>query len=330
MKADAVIDLVEACYRDEPDESRWLEGIATAAGPVLSDGLGTKVSVYCVHDGQVSTTNAAFAHGCAPQWMRRFYAKLGEPLTPLGPRPPAYNVWFDRTCGTALGLDLSDHVREALTEFGGAHDFIWINGRDPGGFGVWLGAPRTRKARLGKRDALFVRVAAHLASGYRLRRQGRRAELAPEAILRPDGQVAHADGSAHSRQAREELRQAVLGVERARSLAVRRDPQEATMAWRGLTSARWSLVDHFESDGRRFIVAYRNDVVVPSRGALSGRELQVMGFAALGRTNKEIAYELGLSLATVRVLMHRCALKLGVRHRADAITRFFALSKSGD
>lgn len=58
-KPGAVIDLVEACYRDEPDEGRWLGAIADAAGPLLADGLGTKVSIYRMHDGQVATTNAA-------------------------------------------------------------------------------------------------------------------------------------------------------------------------------------------------------------------------------------------------------------------------------
>lgn len=331
MKPGAVIDLVEACYRDEPDESRWLGGIADAAGPLLADGLGTKVSVYRMHHGQVGTTNAAFAHGCAPEWMRRFYTKLAEPLSPLGPRPPQYSAWFDKACGTASSLNLNGDVVEALREFGGARDFVWINGRDPSGFGVWLGAPRPREMRRGaKRDALFARVAAHLASGYRLRRQGKRSELAPEAVLHPNGQVAHAEANASSRKARLALQQAVLEVERARSVSARHDPQAATKGWRGLTSARWSLVDQFESDGRRFVVAFRNDVDLPARGALSGRELQVMGFAALGHTNKEIAYELGLSLPTVRVLMHRSAVKLGVRLREDAIMRFLALPKSDD
>ncbi|MCC6624897.1 MAG: response regulator transcription factor [Deltaproteobacteria bacterium] len=49
-----------------------------------------------------------------------------------------------------------------------------------------------------------------------------------------------------------------------------------------------------------------------------------------GTRNKEIAYELGLSLPTVRVLMHRSAMKLGVRRRDDAIMRFLALPKSDD
>jgi DNA-binding CsgD family transcriptional regulator len=46
----------------------------------------------------------------------------------------------------------------------------------------------------------------------------------------------------------------------------------------------------------------------------------------MGHHNKEIAYDLGLSDATVRVLMHRAAKKLGVVGRRAAIERFLAWS----
>jgi DNA-binding CsgD family transcriptional regulator len=55
---------------------------------------------------------------------------------------------------------------------------------------------------------------------------------------------------------------------------------------------------------------------------LSARERQVVGLAALGRTNKEIAYELRLAASTVRVLVVRAARKLGARGRADAVAYF--------
>ena len=42
---------------------------------------------------------------------------------------------------------------------------------------------------------------------------------------------------------------------------------------------------------------------------LSPREAQVLTLLALGRTRKEIAYELQLSYATVRVYVHRAGRK---------------------
>jgi len=56
--------------------------------------------------------------------------------------------------------------------------------------------------------------------------------------------------------------------------------------------------------------------------ALTGREREVLAFAAAGNTTKLIAFELGIADATVRVLLKRAAKKLGARNRRDAIARF--------
>lgn len=58
---------------------------------------------------------------------------------------------------------------------------------------------------------------------------------------------------------------------------------------------------------------------VPSIEALTERERQVVGYAKLGHHNKLIAYELGLSTSTVRVILSRVATKLGVRTRSEII-----------
>ena len=54
------------------------------------------------------------------------------------------------------------------------------------------------------------------------------------------------------------------------------------------------LVDHFESDGKRYVLARRNDAAVRGLAALTDRERQALGYAALGHTNKLIAYEMGI------------------------------------
>lgn len=99
--------------------------------------------------------------------------------------------------------------------------------------------------------------------------------------------------------------------------------------WKGLVSGRWSLLDRFERDGRRYVVAQENMPYAPGPDALSTRETQVLGYAALGHHNKLIAYDLGISHSTVRVLMARAASKLGARSREEAVERFRALSRVG-
>ncbi|MBI5481662.1 MAG: helix-turn-helix transcriptional regulator [Deltaproteobacteria bacterium] len=96
-------------------------------------------------------------------------------------------------------------------------------------------------------------------------------------------------------------------------------PADGVAAWRALVAGRWSLVDHFDHDGRRFLVARRNDPRVRAPVALTLRERQVAGYACLGHSNKLIAYELGLSPTTIATHLERAARKLGVASRPELI-----------
>ena len=97
---------------------------------------------------------------------------------------------------------------------------------------------------------------------------------------------------------------------------------EGSKAWKGLVDARWTLVEQFESDGKRYIVARENAPSPPGLSALTLRERQVIGYAALGHDNKAIAYELGIAHSTVKVLMARGASRLGVRSRTELISAY--------
>jgi len=55
--------------------------------------------------------------------------------------------------------------------------------------------------------------------------------------------------------------------------------------------------------------------------ALSGRERQALTLIARGLSNKEIARELGISLATTKSHVHNILAKLGVRRRGQAVQR---------
>lgn len=71
-------------------------------------------------------------------------------------------------------------------------------------------------------------------------------------------------------------------------------------------------------------IAATNDGLIPHAG-LSGRELEMLGFLAQGRTNREIASILSLSLATVKTHLVRLYSKLGVGSRSEALARAAAL-----
>jgi DNA-binding CsgD family transcriptional regulator len=90
----------------------------------------------------------------------------------------------------------------------------------------------------------------------------------------------------------------------------RRDVQ-AVDEWKGLIAARWTLLDVTEKDGRRYLVARQNRPRARGDKELTEREQEVVACAAMGHHNKLIAYNLGISHSTVRVLMARAAGKVG-------------------
>src|SRR5436309_2026588 len=82
----------------------------------------------------------------------------------------------------------------------------------------------------------------------------------------------------------------------------------------------WELVAEYGLDGRSY-------VIIRAKGhasALTPRQRQVLARAALGQTNKVIAFELGVSDSTVRVLMARACARLGVKTREEAIEAYRA------
>jgi len=56
---------------------------------------------------------------------------------------------------------------------------------------------------------------------------------------------------------------------------------------------------------------------------LTPRERDVMNYLLLGRANKVIAMELGMSMRTVETHRSRIFLKMGVRNAIDLVRRFY-------
>jgi DNA-binding NarL/FixJ family response regulator len=68
------------------------------------------------------------------------------------------------------------------------------------------------------------------------------------------------------------------------------------------------------------IVRTPDDAIYPGKDAgLSRRESAVLGQIVLGRTNREIASELFLSINTVKTFIRSAYRKIGITHRAQAV-----------
>jgi DNA-binding NarL/FixJ family response regulator len=169
-------------------------------------------------------------------------------------------------------------------------------------------------------------VSAHLGAGLRLRAVARGLQLDAEpveAVLDSGGRVHDARAGAVSISARELLREAVRRIDKARTTEGRSDPDAAMDSWEGLVDGRWSLVDRFDTDGKRFVVAVKNDPAHPDPRGLTTREREVSEFVGLGRSTKEISYILGVSLSAVTNLTAEAQAKLGLSSRAE-LAAFFA------
>jgi DNA-binding CsgD family transcriptional regulator len=140
--------------------------------------------------------------------------------------------------------------------------------------------------------------------------------------------VAHAEGAAKEKDVTKTLRAAAKHVDHARSKLRASDPDKALEIWQGLIRGRWSLVDWFDSDGRRFVVVVPNAPGLGDPRGLTEREHQVATYAALGESSKLISYRLGVSKQRVSLLLQRAMKKLGAKTRAELVVKMRAFRSS--
>jgi DNA-binding CsgD family transcriptional regulator len=312
------LSVVESAYATIDDDRAWLDGIAAAVAPDLAQGMGMCAYIYdasripvVVHDYVARDTTLTKEHvaGAVTHAAEDYVNR----------------TWRTIPVAVASETSMADELTPIFEQFFsplGIRDFVGLNGYDASGVGVWVGAPLPKEATIpAPARRTWARVAAHLAAALRLRRRPARTHAA---VLSPSGRLEHAEGDATNDAARAALREAVVRVERARGAMRTRDPDDAVASWTALVEARWTLLDTFERDGRRYIVAVENPPVAPGPEILARRERQVLAAAALGRSNKLVAYELGLSDSTVRVLLARAAKKLAVDTRAELIALYLA------
>ena len=325
-----ILDCLAAAYRTDLDGDGYVQNLVGEAAPLLDRGLGILAYTYDAQDpAQPVISHFATSQRFDPNWLTRFSAEMEAAGHAGLPRPTGFHAWGHMTCGQASSIPKMRPFLPLFAHIGGSRDAFAVNALDASGRGLWIGAPLRSTRKVSREQVrLFTRFAAHLATAYRMRRNAGLGKPEPAAVLSPNGALLHAEGGAGVAVARDDLRRATLAFDQART-KTRRDVETATRRWRPLVVSRWSLLDDFDSDGRRFVVAVENGP--PTRApktTLSERELQVVTQASLGHTNKEIAYELGLSDSTVRVLLHRAATKLGTIGRAQLLERFDELTRA--
>jgi hypothetical protein len=78
----------------------------------------------------------------------------------------------------------------------------------------------------------------------------------------------------------------VRAFDQARAQRGGQDADESLASFEGLVAGRWSIVQNFESDGRRYLVAIQNQPGQIAAAALSPNEAHSLLLRAQGLTNK--------------------------------------------
>lgn len=319
----AALELVSAAYRVQGSMAEWLASILDAARPLLRPDAGLMGTTFRVSpDGKIFFSSGLVRTEEVPPAATEFLRALTGEHTP----PHVHAATLDRapldTASSAYrrfyGGEFADWERVDTLRDLGLHDQLVAKAYDPTGAGCFILAQMCRVTdQPTQRVEEWNHMLTHVLAGMRLQMDLAALATNQEAILAPDGRVMHAEEAAKPLACREALRAAALRRDRARTRTGQADPALALREWRALVAGRWSLLDSFESDGRRYLVARRNDPRLGFPRALSERERQIAAYAARGHSNKFIAYALGLAPSTVSSHLTAAMRRLGARHRGE-------------
>jgi DNA-binding CsgD family transcriptional regulator len=299
---------VEAIYADDIEHDGWLANVARALRALLD----TEVSLFGSYRWDRAASIAKFATPPTSNVpaLAHIYPELQRPYD--GER---YRRVF---CGPpvqtmAEAFEGDRAIVRHLGDLGFPDHALALSALDADDEGCIVALPMRVPVELtGAERTLLGYLTAHLTAAHRARRH----RGASEAIFSPGGKVAHAELAAQ--KSLDELREMVRLSERARWKSA--SAAEALAAWTAIVQGRWSLVETFDSDGRRHIAARENEPrprAAFAAPALTPAQLSALTLLGRGYAQKAIAYELGLSTARVSRLLGAARRALGIETRAE-------------
>jgi DNA-binding CsgD family transcriptional regulator len=328
------LNVIECVYRpDLADEEAWMGALLEALLPVIGEGFGVLGMFVDASDPTALHFGDVIGRGASEDFRANVRPNMAEFSPDVFSRALVGQPEIVSTMATVFGAEAlgASPTFEKHYEAAGMRDSLLLLATDASGRGCAIAAGR---AAIGSvppdlREPL-ERVVIHATTALRLRRAlAKEASGDGEAVLLPSGKIEHATGEATHATAAQALRDAAIAIDRARSLR-KKDPITATELWKGLANGTWSLVDRFDSDGKRYLIAMRNEPAGARVATLRPREAQIVALVALGRSSKLIAYELGMNEATVSRYMASAMGKLGITSRA-ALAKYLATAVgSGD
>jgi DNA-binding CsgD family transcriptional regulator len=333
----AAIDLVEAAYDLEVDAGDWMPRLFAAGRPLFDFASAAYSSLVAgiSKEGQPLVTQLHVEMGPEDLVLRSFRA-----AQEAGPDMVVQTAQAIVDGGVMTLREVGERfpkTYEALTKHIGCKDGIALHGTDPDCRGVFFATFTPDFIELTPREREhWQMLAVHLGAGHRLRRGLESTDLPgiavsdiplqAEALLDPSRfLVSNAVGGAKDPDALEKIREAAVRVDRARGKLRKSDPDEALEIWHGLVRGRWSLVDWFDTDGRRFVLAKPNAPNLGDPHGLTEREAQVATYAARGESGKIIGYRFGISPQRVSTLLNAAMRKLRVKTQAQLVEKMRGL-----
>ena len=328
------IDIAEAAYNLELGGADWLPNLLETGQPMLDYGLGCAGAIWAGQsiDGEPLITQLCVGSG-PPDLAQRFARAAREVGSKLAQQTSSAGAGGVRAASESK--DQCPEVFEALTKHVGCEDVLGLWAMDPDLHGVGINIPSPELVDLRRGTRLcWERLAVHIAAGQRVRRGLGCADdmqatpvseipLDADAVIDPKRfMVAHAEGPAQDKAVAEVMREAAIRIDKARGELRRTDSDRALELWEGFVRGRWSLVDWFDSDDRRFVLVVPNAPNFGDPRGLTEREHQVAAYAARGESNKLIGYSLGISPQRVSTLRAFAMHKLGVRTQAQLVLKF--------
>lgn len=305
------IHVLESAYDLRTDRADWVRSVASAMHPLMQQGFGT-IAYAVDFSGEVPFSDIATVGGePGSAELPPLSAKVMEPggLRALAHAMPRV-TWVSESYRSAS----ADDRALIASFFGGVRrsfgfdDIFGFNVLVTRDQGYHFAFPGLRGEH--SRPELCCAIGAHLALAARARAEGQRFEVLLDACGRvadlrvglPDAAIAGGLDAA-SRISR---------IRRARG------DQEAVASWGDTLRGGWMVLDHVDTDGKRFVLVRR----VP----LADREREVVRRVERGLSNKEIAFELALAEPTVSGVLRSALRKLGLSSRLELVRRAAALA----
>ena len=313
-KRNALLGVVESAYAAAASREEWAFAVTDALATFYPHHTPPFILWSVAQTEGVHDIRHIAGRGASPAMLATVRAMQAAASPDMVRR-----LWRDHSGVGTVSESLSARERQdswtqMMSHGHHANDSIGLYFNGAHGHVVTVNIPLAKPRILDRSErGRLLRLVAHFSLSERLLSKK---VAPPRAVLGPDGGILHAEEDATSRGARASLRAQVLRIERAR---VTRDQDDALDLWRGMADGRWSVVDEFDTDGKRFFVARENLRAAAAPRALTEREKQMLALLAEGKNNKLIGYELGLSPSRVST---------GVRAIQESSVRSIARSSS--